>query len=345
MMIRSKLVYPCVFLVAIFAWFALIVFCGSVGRDHFAAIRAGRGATWYQDLGGDSVTEIQDQDIFFHNIGASIKRLKQADIVIVGSSLVAFAIDGTIARSELGDKSGLNFYNMSFVGISSGEFTKRIIQKFNIHPKLWIINADDGGGGGNFFGRGVQRSFSGDVKTITATEHGAITAYKEVARRNLRWRMEALFKGLFNSSNLEDPTRVLIPRFFRDSFTGNYDMNFFPRYNSPSNPPLLITRDPNCHTTKEVIDIARSFVNSIGGDVVLTVIPNTYYCAQQAKEIANALSIELVLTGKLNYSTWDGGGHYDRRGSIEFTNDLLDQLGKTKTFARIKNASREARND
>jgi len=92
---------------------------------------------------------------FFHNIGHSIENLKRADVVIVGSSLVAFAIDSKIAKAALGNEHGLSFYNMSFVGVSSGEFTKRIVVKYNIHPKLWIINADDGGGGGNFFDRGI----------------------------------------------------------------------------------------------------------------------------------------------------------------------------------------------
>src|ERR1700730_3498624 len=82
----------------------VIAWWGLVGRDHFAAITSGHGPTWYQDLGGDAVTEIQDQDIFFHGIGSSTDNLRRADVVIVGSSLVAFAIDGTVVKSVLGNK-------------------------------------------------------------------------------------------------------------------------------------------------------------------------------------------------------------------------------------------------
>jgi hypothetical protein len=338
----SAISYIATFFSAFLALVALTVCWGLIGRDHFAAITSGHGPTWYQDLGGDAVTEIQDQDIFYHNIGSSIDNLRRADVVIVGSSLVAFAIDGTVVKDVLGNKHGLSFYNLSFVGISSGEFTRRLMEKYQIHPKLLIINADDGGGGGNFFGAGIQRSFSGDVKTIAATEHNRITAFKEVARRNMRWRLEGLFKTLFHSTALERDDRVPIPRFYRDAATGDADMIAFPKYENIDNPATLIKRDPDCHTTDEVVGRAKDFVRDIGGEVVLTIIPNTHYCEQQAREIANKLGIELVLPGKLTYSSWDGSGHYDRRGSFEFTTDFIAALEKTATFMRLENTARES---
>ncbi|MGJ5130636.1 hypothetical protein [Bradyrhizobium oligotrophicum] len=306
------------FLVALSIW-------ATTGRDHFAAIRAGHGPTWYQDLGGDAVTEIQDQDIFFHQIGSSISHLKQADVVIVGSSLVSFAVDGEVARERLA-RYGLKFYNFSFVGISSGEFTRRIAEQFSIHPKLWIINADDGGGGGHFFGDSVQRSFSGDVKTIAATQHGTLVALREVIRRNLRWRVEHIFKTWLHSNALERPDRVMIPRFYRNADDGDADMTWFPRYLSGDNPPVAIKPRAECHASERVVEIARHFVATVGSRVVLTLVPNTYYCEQQARELAQALGIDLVLTGKTDYSSYDGGGHLDRKGRERFTADLMTAL-------------------
>jgi hypothetical protein len=336
---------PVTYIVTLFSVLAtlsvLIASWGLIGRDHFAAITSGHGPTWYQDLGGAAVTEIQDQDIFFHDIGSSIDNLRRADVVIVGSSLVAFAIDGTVAKNILGGKYGLSFYNLSFVGISSGEFTRRILEKYHIRPKLLIINADDGGGGGNFFSRGIQRSFSADVKTIAATEHNRIIAFKEVARRNLRWRLERVFKTVFHSTAPDQDNHVPIPLIYRDAATGDADMTAFPRYENVDNPPPFITRDPDCHTTDEVVQRAKDFVRDIRSELVLTLVPNTHYCEQQAREIAGKLGIELVLPGKLTYSSWDGGGHYDRRGSFEFTTDLMAALEKAAAFKRVGNAARE----
>jgi hypothetical protein len=314
---------------------------GLSGRDHFAAISSDHGPTWYQDIGGDAVTEIQDQDLFFHNIGGSLDHLRNADVVIVGSSLVSFAINGAIARERLG-AHGLKFYNLAFVGISSGEFTRRIIEKFNIRPKLWIINADDGGGGGNFFGTNIQRSFSGDVKVIAATEHGPIAGYREVMRRNLRWRSEALFRFL-RSSLPGSPPDSPVARFFRDAATGDGDLSAFPAYDRDDNPPAAIKqRDSECHTNEAVIQIARKFIATIHTEAVLTLVPNTYYCEQQAREVADELGIELVLTKKLTYSSWDGGGHLDRLGSKEFTSDLMTALEKSATFHRITNTANDS---
>jgi hypothetical protein len=307
-----------------------------VGKDHFAAIRDGHGPTWYQDLGGDAVTEIQDQDIFFHGIGSSVEHLKQADVVIVGSSLVAFAIDGAIAAEYL-KQSGLKFYNLSFVGISSGEFTRRIAERFGIHPKLWIINADDGGGGGHFFGENVQRSFSGDVKIISATEHGHLIALREVIRRNLRWHVEHLVKAWFHSNVLERADRVAIPLFYRDAENGDTDMTSFPRFLAPDNPLVTIKPRAECHVSDTVIQIAKRFVATVGGEVVLTLVPNTYYCEQQARELADALGIDLVLTGSLRYTSWDGGGHFDRNGRERFTADLMTALGRSTILQKIAN--------
>ncbi|WP_316228871.1 hypothetical protein [Bradyrhizobium sp. SZCCHNR1070] len=309
----------------LFAFSAAFSVWATAGRDHFGAIRAAHGPTWYQDLGGDAVTEIQDQDLFFHQIGSSISHLKQADVVIVGSSLVGFAVDGEVARKRL-QRYGLKFYNLSFVGISSGEFTRRIAERFGIHPKLWIINADDGGGGGHFFGDSVQRSFSGDVKTIAATMHGTLFAWHEVVRRNLRWRVEYIFKTWLHSNALERPDRVIIPRFYRNAENGDSDMTSFPRYLASENPPVAIKPRAECHASEKVAEIARRFVATVGGRVVLTLVPNTYYCEQQARELAQALGVDLVLTGKIDYSSWDGGGHLDRKGRERFTDDLITAL-------------------
>jgi hypothetical protein len=318
----------------------LIAMWGLFGRDHFAAIRGPLGPTWYQDLGGAAVTEIQDQDLFLHDIGQSISALQHADVVIVGSSIAAFAIDGNLMRSELTDKFGLRFYNLSFVGISSGAFTREIIERHHIRPKLWIINADDGGGAGNFFGESLQRSFSANVKTIAATEHSRLTAMAEVVRRNLRWRFEILFAPILGAPSLESAARVPIPPFYRDAATGDADFSRFPGYDLPNNAPVRVkVRNEVCHTTHEVERIAQNFVAGIG-DVVLTVIPNTYYCEQQAREVAMSLGVELVLTGGISYSSWDGGGHMDRRGGTAFTRDLLTALEASAAFQRIVDRNR-----
>src|SRR6201996_9825115 len=169
---------------------AALLYLWAQDGDHLTAITQPGHAAWYRNLAGNSVTEIQDQDLFFHNIGRSIDYARRADIIILGSSLVSFALSEEVIRERLEKPYGLKFYNMAFVGVASGEFSRRIIEKYDLHPRLWIINADDGGGGGNFFTRNLTRAFGADVKKIPALSYGAARARYEITRRNLRWRLE-----------------------------------------------------------------------------------------------------------------------------------------------------------
>jgi hypothetical protein len=305
---------------------------GRQGGDHFATITPPGKASWYLDLAGDHVTEIQDQDLFFHGIGHSIDGVRRADIVILGSSLVSFALSEEAVRDELEKRHGWKFYNMAFVGIASGEFSRRIIEKYDLHPRLWIVNADDGGGGGNFFSRNLTRSFGADVKTISASQHGRARAYYDVIRRDLRWRAEGAMRNRYLPA---EPSKTLIPRFFRSDETGAADMSLFPRFLANDNSRVKMTRDPDCHTTPEVIAAAREFVHALGSQVVLTLVPNFHGCQTQVREIAEAIGVEAVLLARTDYSSWDSGGHLDRNGSVEFTRDLVSALEKSTAFQTL----------
>jgi hypothetical protein len=302
--------------------------------DHFTAIVSAGGTSRYQDLAGDYVTEIQDQDLFFHNIGGSIDNVRDADIVMLGSSLVAFALSEEIIRDRLEKPYGLKFFNMSFVGVASGEFSRQIIEKYHLHPRLWIINADDGGGGGNFFSRDLTRAFGADVKAIPAVQHGRMRAYYDVVRRNLRWRLEDATAGM--RSWLLIPNKTVIPRFSRSDESGATDMSGFPGFLAADNPAVKMIRDPDCHTTPEVIAITREFVRGLGAPVVLTLIPNFHGCLTQLREIAEATGVEIALPPRTDYSSWDKGGHLDRNGAAEFTRNLVSALEKTAAFQALR---------
>jgi len=310
------------------------------GGDHFAAITAAGKASWYQDLAGDYVTEIQDQDLFFHDIGRSIDYAQRADIVILGSSLVSFALNEEVIRARLEEPYGLKFYNMAFVGVGSGEFSRRIIEKYDLHPRLWIVNADDGGGGGNFFSRNLMRSFGADVKSIPASQHGRARAYYDVIRRNLRWRLEDVTAGVRSRLFPANAAKTVIPKFYRSNETGAADMSFFPHFLADDNPRVKMTRDPDCHTTPEAIAAARDFVAALGSKVVLTLVPNFHGCLTQVREIAQAIGSEVVLPPRTDYSSWDNGGHLDGNGSAEFTGDMISALENTAAFQALspKNA-------
>ncbi|XUM22130.1 hypothetical protein ACRAVF_00335 [Bradyrhizobium oligotrophicum S58] len=304
------------------------------GGDHFSAISRPGNAAWYRNFGGDKVTEIQDQDLFYHGIGRSIDNARKADVIILGSSLVSFAVDETVMRERLEQPYGLKFYNMAFVGVASGEFARQIALKYHLHPRLWILNADDGGGGGNFFHRNLTRAFGADVRPIPSTKLSRYGATYEIIRRNLRWRFEDTTRHL--RETLTGPRSGPLPRFDRDDRTGAADMSTFPRFLADGNPGVKMTRDPGCHTTPDVIANARDFVQSLGAPAVLTLVPNFHGCLTQVREIAAAIGVETALPARTDYSSWDGGGHLDARGAADFTRDLVGALEKTRAFEGMR---------
>lgn len=327
--LAAVLALAAVLLGGLAAWLA------AQGGDHFSAISRPGDAAWYRDFGGDSVTEIQDQDLFYHAIGRSIDNARQADVIILGSSLVSFALDETVIRTRLEQPYRLKFYNMAFVGIASGEFARQIALRYNIRPRLWILNADDGGGGGNFFHRNLTRAFGADVRAIPSTQLGRPGAIYEVIRRNLRWRFEDASRALRRT--LAPSRAAAIPHFDRNDRNGAADMSGFPRFLADGNPKVEMTRDPDCHTTPEVIASARDLMTALGAPVVLTLVPNYHGCLTQVHEIADAIGAEIALPLRTDYSSWDGGGHLDGRGAADFTGDLISALEKTRAFQNLGN--------
>jgi hypothetical protein len=106
----------------------------------FSGTDAGRAN--YRDLGGRMVPQIQDEDVFYSNVGSSVSALKSADIVFLGPSFVSFAVDrATLQSSSALDR--LKIYNMAFIGVRSGEFSRRVIKRWDVQAPLWIINVDD----------------------------------------------------------------------------------------------------------------------------------------------------------------------------------------------------------
>jgi hypothetical protein len=314
-----------VFLVAFAVW-------GLSGRDNFAAIDLDGNPDWIRSYAGRYVGEIQDMDIFFHNIGQSIDNAKKADIVVLGASVDLFGLDEDMLNA-FGDKHKLRIFNMSFMGIRSGEFSREVVKRWDIHPKLWIINIDDQFV--HFFSRSLDVSLGAPKPTpIEATQYERSRGYLVVAARNIRWRLEdleAAVKSFLSGGRFE-----LSPRsgFYRNVKDGSLSAKItYPKYFAKDNPPMPFDRDQNCHTTPEIIQIGKDYLESIGGRVVFILAPHSQYCPQQARELAQALDRQVILYPyKPPFTTIDGGGHMDEQSAQKYTDYVLKTLETTDAF-------------
>jgi hypothetical protein len=56
----------------------------------------------------------------------------------------------------------------------------------------------------------------------------------------------------------------------------------------------------------------------------------------QARELAAALGVEVIIPPDVDgITTWDGGGHLDRRGAIRYSTFLFEMLPKTEAYRAI----------
>jgi hypothetical protein len=308
--------------------FALLCNDGGSKHDFFSEIEKDSDGDWYRDYGGRQIPQIQDEDIFFSNVGHSVAAAKAADVVFLGPSFVSYAIDRQTLQSSA-QLANLKIYNMAFVGIRGGEFSRLVIKRWGIRPALWIINADDQFV--HFFSNDLDLTIGPEKTPITAVQRNRVRGWLTVIGRDLRWRMEDL-EAAYHQENYS-----LTPPFFglyRNVTNGDMLLDANPSYAASGNKPMRLARDENCHTNPAVIDYARKFLKEVGGSVVLTVVPHSQACVQQARELAVALNVELIAPPVDGMTSVDGGGHLDKNGARIFTSYLARELVKTAAFKR-----------
>ena len=176
----------------------------SPDQDHTASISLNGDGTWYHNY--EIAFQIQDHEIFYDGIGHSIENAQRADIIFLGTSAVLFGIDWRLSK-EFERKHRVKTFNMGFAGIESGEFSLRLIQKWGLRPKLWIIDTDLYQGeiahsffymympAGGIFGAGSPGYV---VKT------NWLRAFLTVVGRNIRWRWKAA-QGLLKQDSTAPP--------------------------------------------------------------------------------------------------------------------------------------------
>jgi hypothetical protein len=303
---------------------SIFLIWGLKGHDHFASYPLNGDVAFYRDFSGRTVTEIQDQELFYHDVGASVAAAKAADIVVLGPSFISYALEKTMLR-QFEATRGRHLYNMSFIGIRGGEFSRQIITRWKIKAPLWVINADDQFV--HFFSKSLDLTLGPNTTRIPATLHGRLRGYLSVAARNLRWRAEDYISYYKTGDGSADGI-------YRNVATGDATVEVNPKYTADDNKEVSFDRGRDCHATPQTIEIARQFLKDIGGQVVLTLVPHSQYCPAQAYELAKALGIEILVPPDGGYTTIDGGGHLDQKSAKRFTSFLISELTKTDAYRR-----------
>jgi hypothetical protein len=307
-----------VFIATLMAGALLVVaFAYSPGQDHFSSISLKGDESWYASYVLDE-QQIQDPDIFYRGIGHSIDNARQADIVFLGTSRALFALDWQVFEA-FAAKHHVRMFNMAFAGVMNGGFSLLLARKWNIHPRLWVIDLYPGPPGDfstSFFNIDPARS-SGFVNATLGKF--ALTTRSDVIMRNLRWRAKMM-------------VGAEIPDAYRSSKTGNWYLDNFHFRLLNGLPKIEEDGSGKCPVEQQEINAARSFLDQIGGSTILMQGPGKFDCTQRVRELAAALGSPLFAPSSRGYSTIDGGGHLDGISATRYSTEFFNWLERIPEF-------------
>ena len=280
---------------------------------------------------------MQDEDLFYHGIGHSIENAGQADIIFLGWSRLLFAMDWRVF-DDFERVHDAKMFNMGFAGVASGEFPLRVIRKWRLHPKLWVINTDrdiNNDFRAGFFHRTLNDGLANSVTRTVG--YGWLWAYKNVIGRNMRWRGKMALDAMPMYS-------------FRSARMGNWYLDNWPNYNLDTNAPITrmtemrqagdgtlqqVDRAGPCPTLPEEVEEAKSYIGTLGGTVVLIQAPSTFACAQRVHELAAAVGVPAFTVPSNEFTSVDGGGHLDGKSARKYSELFFNWLRGLPEFQRL----------
>jgi hypothetical protein len=237
-------------------------------------------------------TDSLDHIVLSRGWGDTLRRLKAADVLFLGNSRVMLGF----ARTELAptfDRLGLKYYLLGFGHTEGDQFPLAIIRKFNLRPRVVVINADP------FFVGGVS-PFARQVNGMSAFD-----AHK------------ALFEGAAHNHAVTEMRRVL-PH-WPDVADG--PVTHLPLYRARSDGAWLGPTDfAKTTPIREGIDappgpvpearllLARQFkaeMDARGTQMVLTCVPSPAANPRQAEEFARYLGVPFVAPTVDGLETFD----------------------------------------
>jgi hypothetical protein len=269
-----------------------------------------------------------DHYVLFHNLDGWVEHAKKADVIFTGNSRVLYAFDQTYLET-LTKKDGLSFYNLGFQCAEGMGFSYEIIKKFNLQPKMIVVNGDE------FFPR-YPTEFAKNVMRKTRFE-----AWKSVFENKMYfYYMLTVHRFLPYWENIIHPGAILI---YRSTSTGWWTFGF-----------------PNAEITQQVVygqdavhpepvrDFAmenarryKALLDERGIELVITWIPKPALGnVTEVRLIAQELGVPyLPIDDLTDIYTFDHS-HLDAESAEVFSSRLFDEIKKSGVYEKIVRRSR-----
>lgn len=324
-----------IILVVVFALVMIVATGGSIsgsgGLPYYGAWYRPPDNSWHLSYftSKDNRRVSLDHDIYYYGIGSSIQNAKKADILILGHSLVLFGLDWKVAERFSRD-TGLTLFNMAFASEPKSLFSRDIIMKYNLRPKVLLVHLF------LFYPRHGEYFLS--IESPQYSDHARnakssnlLKSLKTVLAANVQFRLDnylSCFKSFVPyKAFLEKPFSLA----YRSSKTGFW-------YNDNSAlgkfwPERLTLHQEDVQTSPcpakcDEIALAKDFVREMsdrGTKVVFFLVPCR--CLQSTTQIASAVGVPSIMPILDGLSFYDGvGGHLSEQGAIRYSKHFFDEL-------------------
>jgi hypothetical protein len=261
---------------------------------------------------GDHYGDYEHTAFYWNQESDVIRKLKEAQVLFLGNSRMQFAISNSATDAFFSQRATpISYYLMGFGFAEPYSFSARMIEKFNLKPKVVIINVDD-----RFFQGGYSPPAETTLNTNGERLHNILKKGKQFAHRifcqsrpdsELCGKMNTLYRSRENGFWFTDHFRV--PDITPFVVTGGLD-------------PKKVTKDlPGAR------DLMSKFSDISPECVVFITIPVPKISAENAESLAKAMGASFVATSTPgeSFKTLDGS-HLTPEDALIWTKNTLPKF-------------------
>ena len=266
-------------------------------------------------LAHDRGGHVDHHILYFGTDPESLDNLRRAEVLFVGNSRLMFALQARVLQPYFSAR-GVSYFALGF-GFNEGDaFPLAIIERFNLRPRLVVVNVD------GFFGEGLSE-WAQEVVRDTPFD-----------ARKLRWEAEASHEArrvihqvvpnwlnLFGRPGFDEGREFIA---YRSRVDGTWVVSPWPEAATRvSQPPL----DSPALGRPEIAS-ASAFANTLaarGSRLVLTSVPAPTRRGAGPAQFASLLQVPLVAPSVAGLTTYDGS-HLTPTSALEWARAFVAAL-------------------
>lgn len=272
------------------------------------------GSEWFYAFGFPGGTP--EHDVLWYGIGPSIDNAREADIILVGSSLMANM--GWRPMEDFRERTGIRVFNLAASWDYSVQFWEALFLRHDLRPRILVVD-----GHPNAFLTG-QSPYADMVR-----KEGGWARMKGVLAKSVSLRLHAWRAWLRGEGTIRDVA-------YKSAVHGGRLLDLYTI--APQRKPIANPDPPGCAASIESgLPAAQAFVERmarLGTKVVFTRIPQDFMCERTAIRLAEATGSDYVPI------PWDGmqttdGTHVVPRDADRAAAALIAGIEQSSAFRAL----------